>query len=644
MLQLARMLQNLDRRIVYLVLLVMLSIPFLWHYTLPIYPDTTTRKFFNTIEEIAADPVEREKVVLVLHNWGPGTSGENEPQFNVIMRHLIRTGLDFIFVCTIADPAFHDTAMMTFEEAITQEARRAQAADEQPRGLVYGEDYLNFGYINAPTFATFARAVVERPRELYRSDYVFNRPLDEDSFPLLERFQGVDDIAAVVIVSAGDESKDIAGLVKSEYPGLRIGPATMGIVANDLYPYVKSGQLFGMINSARGAAEYRKLLDGVTTDSGANAMSTGKTTLLLLLVVGNLAFVVVRWGERTGRLDSRRLHIREPLPALPGWFMWGLFVVVIGGVTALGVYEFARFQSTGAIVQPQAAPEDAEFGYQFYGTTTPDQLAVGVEAEAEDAPALNPLREQYQQQRLRSVYWRLVESRIGDFVAVICTLGVFAFTLGDNRFYRFIEAIIVGGSMAYLLDQLHKIVFKDWIVPMSEAWSTLLQQLPPTDPAYTAPANILWIFLAIPGALWYFTYSKKYRWLNQWIVALFLGFAIGPEFENRVGQVLPQIIDSVQPLWPWTPYAGGVVDPAARIEHLVFLIVLVLSLTYFIFFFRPKSSAGNGVLTTGRLVMMVGFGAMFGNTVNTRLSWLAPRVEFIWEATIGKLIGQLPVW
>jgi hypothetical protein len=31
------------------------------------------------------------------------------------------------------------------------------------------------------------------------------------------------------------------------------------------------------------------------------------------------------------------------------------------------------------------------------------------------------------------------------------------------------------------------------------------------------------LLLLIPGALWYFTYSRKYRWLNQLVVAVFIG-------------------------------------------------------------------------------------------------------------------------
>ena len=55
-------------------------------------------------EQIAADPVEREKVVLVLSQWGPGSDGENGPQLQVLFRHLLRRRLKFVLASTAEDP------------------------------------------------------------------------------------------------------------------------------------------------------------------------------------------------------------------------------------------------------------------------------------------------------------------------------------------------------------------------------------------------------------------------------------------------------------------------------------------------------------------------------------------------------------
>jgi hypothetical protein len=105
--------------------------------------------------------------------------------------------------------------------------------------------------------------------------------------------------------------------------------------------------------------------------------------------------------------------------------------------------------------------------------------------------------------------------------------------------------------------------------------------------------------------------------------------------------MVPHLVDTIRPVWPFVAAPdGGLVFETKRLEHLVFVIVLVLSLLYFVFFLRPRTPLGRGTISAGRLVMMVGFGAMFGNTVNTRLSWLAPRIGFLIQEWLGKLFAS----
>jgi len=124
-------------------------------------------------------------------------------------------------------------------------------------------------------------------------------------------------------------------------------------------------------------------------------------------------------------------------------------------------------------------------------------------------------------------------------------------------------------------------------------------------------------------------------------VAVFIGLMIGPEFENQTTLMIPQVLDTIQPIWPWGPNAAtGVMEfLPSRVENLVFVLVAILSLISFIFFLRPRTPVGRSLTTAGRLVMMIGFGAMFGNTVNTRLSWLAPRIGFLIDNWLGKLFA-----
>jgi hypothetical protein len=52
-------------------------------------------------------------------------------------------------------------------------------------------------------------------------------------------------------------------------------------------------------------------------------------------------------------------------------------------------------------------------------------------------------------------------------------------------------------------------------------------------------------------------------------------------------------------------------------------------LTYFLFSFEHRWTPIRGSVKIGRLMLMVSFGAFFGNTVMTRLAVLLQRLEFL---------------
>ncbi|MEW6250217.1 MAG: hypothetical protein AB1716_06200 [Planctomycetota bacterium] len=638
LLALVQQMQRLDRRIVYVALVIVLSLPFVVSYKLPIQADNYTQMLYDTIERVADDPAAREKVILLLTNWGPGSEGENGPQAQVLFQHLIRRRLRFVIVSTALDPVPLAVAETRFQRALALERRRAAERGEL-LSWIYGEDYINFGYRPTTAFEPIARTLVLDTRAFFGQDFVQRAPLWDENFPILRRFHDADDISLLLAVTPGDEPKCLCGIVQRQRPDLRIAVATMGIVANDLYPYVKSGQVCGLMNSARGAAEYSSLLDPEEprTTPLDNSMSMGKILLLVLVLVGNGAYLVTRRAERDGRLPPLRAG-HTPTPPLPRSLGIGIFALFVLGFAGLSVWEVYRGATTGGVPRARAARADDDplDVYPDFERVRPGDIAAGLEPRPGEAPEVLA-------QRADAAFYRLIEGRVGEFIAALLTLGIFAFLLGDNRVYRVTEAFLIGGALGFVLPEAgHKVLWPMWIEPMWAGWLALRGSAAPE----ASSVGLLWALLLIPGSFWYFVYAKKWRWLNQLVIAAFLGAVIGPEFEKQAGIMVPQLLDTLRPVWPWV--AGG--DAAGtswwfgrwhfdwpRFEHLVFVVVLVLALLYFVFLVPARHRSGRSVLTAGRLAMMIGFGAMFGNTVNTRISWLAARIGFLLDDWLGKL-------
>jgi hypothetical protein len=70
-------------------------------------------------------------------------------------------------------------------------------------------------------------------------------------------------------------------------------------------------------------------------------------------------------------------------------------------------------------------------------------------------------------------------------------------------------------------------------------------------------------------------------------------------------------------------------QPRDYFDNWVFVITMLTVMTYFFFSFRQGSKLVQGSSRVGRWLLMIGFGAFFGNTVMTRMSYLLDRLMFL---------------
>ncbi|MFW6157074.1 MAG: hypothetical protein ACOC7J_07125, partial [Armatimonadota bacterium] len=73
-----------------------------------------------------------------------------------------------------------------------------------------------------------------------------------------------------------------------------IATGITAVMAPDLYPYLQSGQLVGLINGLKGAAEYELLmeLDPAVAPGmlGMSAQSIAHLLIIVLVIAGNIAY------------------------------------------------------------------------------------------------------------------------------------------------------------------------------------------------------------------------------------------------------------------------------------------------------------------------------------------------------------------
>jgi hypothetical protein len=214
------------------------------------------------------------------------------------------------------------------------------------------------------------------------------------------------------------------------------------------------------------------------------------------------------------------------------------------------------------------------------------------------------------------------------FGAVV-TLAVFSYLARDNPFYRIVQHAALGVSVGIAL----VVAWKQVLYPMW--WSHVAGAAAGSEPR----TGLLWLLVLVPGSLWYFQLSKRLFWVSTLVSGLFVGVAAGLAFKSQILLILPQIAASIKPLNPFAGPEGLTASSALRcLSNALFLAALLTTLLYFFFSVRTDNPLLRTPMRVGRLMIMVCLGAMFGNTVMTRMAYLIERLQFLFDTWLTPLV------
>lgn len=258
-------LQAIDRRYLYGTLLLIVIIGLLVPIPLPLAVGPQARGVYEAIE--AADP---NKLVLISTLWSASTQGENRPQTRVILEHVMRKRLRFALI------AFGDPQSTILAQEIAEGLARQYKYE-------YGKDWVNLGF-RADVAGTL-KGIVRDIKETYKKDSIKGKPLDE--LPVMNGIRNAKDISVIAEVSASGNYVSWLGLVVGSTDAAFCYAPT-SVMAPELYTYIDSGQMKGMLFGIKGAAEYERLLGikGFTTRA-ITPVSLSLVLLFVLIALGN---------------------------------------------------------------------------------------------------------------------------------------------------------------------------------------------------------------------------------------------------------------------------------------------------------------------------------------------------------------------
>jgi hypothetical protein len=271
-------LSTLDRRWLYLLMAVVLVVPFVARIVFPIIPSSSARAIHAAIEA-----VPEGGVVLVSADYDPGSEAELYPMNLAIFEQLGKRNIRVVI--TQLWPQAGPLVKECLEKAYLT------------HGKVEGVDFVNLGY--KPGGAM----VISKCNESIRAAF----PEDVNGTPVgdLKAMEGVTsskDIDLFVILSAGTPGiREWLEQCQSKI-GKPMASGMTAVSAPDFFQYENSGQLVGLLGGLRGAADYEKLVGkpgrGVL---GMGPQSFGHLLIILFIVLGNVGYLL---GRRKARRAS----------------------------------------------------------------------------------------------------------------------------------------------------------------------------------------------------------------------------------------------------------------------------------------------------------------------------------------------------
>ncbi len=230
---------NVDRRIVFVFVFLALLIPLLFPYAMPCKATRDVLDMYGSIETAMAD----NKPIFISFEWEPTGAAEHEPMARSIVRHIFSRDGKIVVMCKGNGQLGEAMHLQLLEDCA------------QEYGKNYGADYVYLAY--KPGSSILVINLGESLQSAWPKD---SRGEDLDKIPLTRGIGRLSDFGYHIVLCAGLTSVvDWITYGQSPY-NLKMGFGVLGNVTPDVYNYVQSGQVVGLLGGLIGAAQYEQLI------------------------------------------------------------------------------------------------------------------------------------------------------------------------------------------------------------------------------------------------------------------------------------------------------------------------------------------------------------------------------------------------
>ena len=267
---------QIDRRIIYIILVIVTVVPMIRPLGLPIPISKDTRQFYDGMKAAPDGSV-------VVIDWEVRFG---RPTWNMLLedvfKHLLTKNVKIINV----------SFDRSLEGGEVNEIVTRKIDPEKSFGKKYGIDYVNLGAV--PGEIASLAGFVKDAWSVYPTD---NRGTPVAQLPIMQYMKTGADIDYVVCIGSGVQIWWI-GQLQQTY-GTPIYSLADAGEATAIRPFLQSGQVKALLVDLQGAAEY-EVLTGMPGEGlkGMDPMNTIHLTQAALLVFANIVFLMSRISKK----------------------------------------------------------------------------------------------------------------------------------------------------------------------------------------------------------------------------------------------------------------------------------------------------------------------------------------------------------
>jgi len=265
----------LDRRIIFLVLLVVVAIPLLIRVGGEIPPTAPVRRAYDAVEALKPGDV-----LMVSIDFDATSAPELLPMLRSVLRQAFEKDVKVVMLghLAIGLPLGH----MILEEVAAE------------CGAEYGTDYVDLGY--RPGYIAVMIAMGREIADVFAVDYQ-GTPIRD--LEVTKNLHNYDNVSLLFGFEHGAVLDYWVRYANARF-GVPMAFGTTAVMAPDAYPYLQSNQIVGLVGGLKGAAEYETLTGrpGLGT-RGMPAQEWGHILVIVFIVLGNVGYYVTKVRRKT---------------------------------------------------------------------------------------------------------------------------------------------------------------------------------------------------------------------------------------------------------------------------------------------------------------------------------------------------------